>query len=207
MNIFVLNTGRCGSTTFIAACRHITNYSSAHESRCDVVGAAHFAYPENHIEADNRLSWFLGRLDKHYGDDAFYVHLTRNAEEAAASFTKRYDRGIIRAYKQDVLKGFSNGASPLDVSRDYCETVTANIELFLKDKTRKMDFRLENAKEDFRAFWERIGAEGDLEAALAEFDTRHNATKVKKPRANVASRLTGKARRLIAKFPAFVRTA
>ena len=33
MNVFILNTGRCGSRTFARACAHITNYTSAHESR------------------------------------------------------------------------------------------------------------------------------------------------------------------------------
>lgn len=56
MNVFVLNSGRCGSTTFIAACRHITNYSSGHESRATLIGEERLAYPTQHIEADNRLS-------------------------------------------------------------------------------------------------------------------------------------------------------
>ena len=49
MNVFVLNTGRCGSMTFVEACRPITNFSSAHESRCAKLGAERFAYPDNHI--------------------------------------------------------------------------------------------------------------------------------------------------------------
>ena len=32
-NIFVLCTGRCGSVTFSKACKHITNYTSGHETR------------------------------------------------------------------------------------------------------------------------------------------------------------------------------
>ena len=42
-----------------------------------------------------------------------------------------------------------------------------------------MDFALENAEEHFREFWKRIGAEGDLDAALAEWKTPHNATVIK----------------------------
>ena len=64
MNVFVLNTGRCGSVTFIEACRHIHHYSAAHESRATYIGEQRLAYAANHIEADNRLCWFLGRLDK-----------------------------------------------------------------------------------------------------------------------------------------------
>ena len=64
MNIFVLNTGRCGSTTFIKACQHIRNYTALHESRANRIAEQRLAYPRDHIEADNRLSWFLGRLDR-----------------------------------------------------------------------------------------------------------------------------------------------
>jgi hypothetical protein len=32
MHIFILNTGRCGSTTCARACQHMTNYTAAHES-------------------------------------------------------------------------------------------------------------------------------------------------------------------------------
>ena len=56
MNVFVLCTGRCGSTTFACACRHIENYTAAHESRSHLAGPERFAYPEDHIEVDNRLS-------------------------------------------------------------------------------------------------------------------------------------------------------
>ena len=176
MNVFVLNTGRCGSTTFIQACKHITNYTAAHESRSGFVGEAHFTYPENHIEADNRLSWFLGRLNKAYGDCAMYVHLRRNDDETARSFVKRYNRGIISAYRKTLLLGYRGDSDPMAVSLDYCDTVNNNIELFLKDKTNWMSFSLENAKEDFRKFWNIIGAEGDLESALSEFDIAYNAS-------------------------------
>ncbi len=66
--------------TFIQACKHISNFSSSHESRCGLLAEARLDYPENHIEADDRLSWFLGRLDKQYGNSAFYVHLKRNVQ-------------------------------------------------------------------------------------------------------------------------------
>ena len=99
MNVFVLNTGRCGSTTFTKACKHITNYTSEHESRAGMLGKKHFNYPGNHIETDNRLCWFLGRLDEAYGNDAYYVHLKRNTKDVASSFAKRYSGGIMRAYR------------------------------------------------------------------------------------------------------------
>ena len=181
LNIFVLSTGRCGSTTFAKACAHIVNYSSAHESLARRLGADRLAYPDNHIESDNRLSWLLGRLDRAYGDAAFYVHLKRDDEQTVESFVKRYSEGIVAAYRSAILMGPEFDDDPRKVSLDYVRTVNANIEFFLKDKTNKMNFRLENAETDFADFWKRIGAAGDYESALAEFRTSHNATKIQKP--------------------------
>ncbi len=175
MNVFVLNAGRCGSTTFIEACKHITNYSASHESRSRYCGARRLAYPANHIEADNRLSWMLGRLDRRFGDQAFYVHLRRDRDATVQSFVRRADFGIMRAYRGGILLGGS-GQSAEDIARDYLDTVESNIALFLRGKSGKMDFFLEQAPRDFPLFWERIHAEGNLDLALAEWSIRHNAS-------------------------------
>ena len=191
MNVFVLCTGRCGSQTFIKACSHLSNYSSAHESRMSLLGAERLRYPLNHIEADNRLSWLLGRLDKVYGDEAFYVHLTRDVEAVAASCARRYDTGIMQAYRDPgILMGLSKYTDPTAVAADYCTTVNSNIELFLKDKSRQMAFRLECAQQDFPAFCDRIGAAGDLAGALSEFRIRHDDT-VPRNRFSLWKRLAG----------------
>jgi len=173
MNIFILNTGRCGSTTFIKACQHITNYTSTHESLSTCTGKLRLSYPINHIEADNRLSWFLGRLDeKHPG--AFYVHLTRNPRDTIKSFSKRENFGIIKAYKEGILLGGEDNQSSHDIAADYIHTVESNINYFLKDKTDKMYFKLETAVDDFKVFWKTISAEGNLNAALAEWSINYN---------------------------------
>ncbi len=176
MNVFILNSGRCGSTTFIKACQHITNYTAAHESLLSNTGPQRFDYPGNHIEADNRLSWLLGRLDNKYANNAFYVHLTRNNNDVATSFSKRINFGILKAYEQGILMHERHLLPAEDIAKDYIETVESNIKLFLKDKSNKMDISIETVKTDFTQFWGNIGAEGDLEKALKEWDIKHNAT-------------------------------
>lgn len=180
MNVFVLCTGRCGSVTFTKAVKHITNFTAAHESRASMVGEERLAYPPRHIEVDNRLSWLLGRMDQTYGDSARYVHLTRDPEATAASFTKRERFGIFKAYRTGIIKkkGWrKKPATTLDVSRDLVDTVTQNIEIFLRDKPHVMRFRLEDAASDFPKFWDWIGATGDLAAAQTEFLRNYNASK------------------------------
>lgn len=176
MNIFVLNTGRCGSTSFIKACQHITNYTALHESRLKLIGDQRLAYPDNHIEADNRLSWLLGRLERRYGNSAFYVHLHRDRSKTAYSYARRSDFGIMQAYREGILLGGEADQSAYEIAQDCIETIESNIELFLKNKTLTMDFKLENAKQDFTDFWQQIGAEGDLAKALLEWDVKYNAS-------------------------------
>lgn len=189
LNVFILSTGRCGSRTFSKACAHIANYTSAHESKKGEIGAERLNFPDNHIEADNRLTWFLGRLDEKYGTKAFYVHLQRNREETVKSIEKRYFNGsILKAYAHGILIYPSPKISRYEFSLDYYETVNSNIRSFLKDKPHQMTFNLENAREDFRKFWDFIGAQGSLAQALDEWNQRYNITKKK----NLFQRLFGR---------------
>lgn len=191
MNIFVLCTGRCGSQSFVKACSHITNFSAGHETRARLVGAAKFAYPADHIEADNRLSWHLGRLEEAYGDDAFYVHLHRDRAQVVASYAQRWAPvgGIMPAYRNGVLRAGQH--SRIATAEDYVATVEANISRFLRDKTMTMSVALEEARDWFPAFWQRIGAAGDLDRALGEWSRRHNSRRERTGMRKLKQKLKG----------------
>jgi hypothetical protein len=179
MNVFVLCTGRCGSTTFTRACSHITNFTSGHETRASLIGKERFDYPDRHIEADNRLSWMLGRLDREFGDSAYYVHLFRNPEAVAVSTSRRrHGQSLTLAYRHGILKGARN-ADFVEVCRDQVDTILCNISSFLKDKSHWMSVSLDNAPADFARFWSWIGASGDLGAATREWSVRYNASRRK----------------------------
>ena len=180
MNVFVLCAGRCGSVTFTRACEHATNFTAGHESRVKLLGEERLNFPANHIEADNRLAWLLGRLDARFGRDACYVHLRRDREQCARSHNRRWERGgMMHAYARALLRRRERRERHLDVCHDYLLTVEQNIELFLKDKPHRMEVQLEDLPETFPTFWRWIGAEGDLDAALRELETLHNAAKPK----------------------------
>src|SRR6478752_1534731 len=93
MNVFILSTGRCGSTTLSRAFAHATNFTSGHETLSHVP-RARLDYPANHIESDNRLAFFLGALHEKYGDDAHWVHLTRDPDRVAGSYANRWQAQI-----------------------------------------------------------------------------------------------------------------
>ena len=179
MNVFILCTGRSGSSGFIKACKHITNFSAGHETLADKLGSDRFKFPNQHIEADNRLSWQLGLLDENYGQDAFYVYLKRDKNATAKSFMNRFllPKSMIYAYANGIKKSppeILKNEERLKVCLDYIDTVNANIENFLKDKPNKMTVELERIQTDFKVFWKAIKAEGDLQKALSEFNIKHN---------------------------------
>jgi hypothetical protein len=146
-----------------------------------MVGSDRFDYPENHIEADNRLSWVLGELDKRFGDRAFYVHLKRDSFTTAKSFLSRYfqRQSIMEAYAEGVKMTPPeklNKQERLKLSQEMVDVVNSNIEHFLKDKTNKMTIELENVKVGFSEFWDKLEATGNKKEALAQFDIRSNSS-------------------------------
>lgn len=177
--IFVLCTGRCGSLTFSRACEQFTNYSSGHETLSREFGYKRLDYPPNHIEVDNRLAWFLGRLNKRFGKDAFYVHLYRDADKVAKSYDKRWSSlvSLVSAFNHGLMmqKAPSAHAAP-----DLIETVTENILYFLSDKPHQIAINIDDPEPGFREFAERIGATGDIDAAIRVFAEIHNPSDGKK---------------------------
>lgn len=176
----MLNIGRSGSLGFIKACQHITNYSSGHETRSWQIGSARLDYPENHIEADNNLSWMLGSLDNRFGDDAIYVHLIRDRADVVASWNRLWNHSFsnLRCYTEGMLGRIPDlltDDEKLIVVQQFCESQTQEIELFLRDKTDVTRISLDQVELGFAQFWNRIGAEGELENALQEFNINHHA--------------------------------
>lgn len=182
-NVFVLGTGRCGTVTFSRACsRHLTNWSAGHETRAKRLGDDRFRYPKRHIEVDPRLPWFLGELGDRF-PDALFVHLHRNVEATARSIARRWNGsriGFARVFGESMLMQ-GEVADPerrLEIARFQVRTMRANIEAALAARPAELRFEiaLEEAERVFPAFLERIGAEGNLEAAVGEWAVRHNAS-------------------------------
>ncbi|MEO0423163.1 MAG: hypothetical protein AAF184_12550 [Pseudomonadota bacterium] len=167
-HVFVLCTGRCGSLTFAHACEvSIDNYTSGHETRLAEAGAERLAFPAGHIEIDNRLSFFLGRLHERFGEAACYVHLQRDPAATARSYARRRALGfLLHAWTRGVYVGLEDAPDFEAMALDLVTTVNANIRLFLQGKPHQLAVHLENAAEDFGRFRERIGAAGS--SALAD---------------------------------------
>lgn len=179
MRVFVLGTGKCGTTTWAKACGAITNYTSSHESRCHLIEKRTW-YPDQHIECANRLAWFLGTLDRRYGDDPLYVHLTRNRGDVVHSMSVHWrDEGnLLRAVGRGLLQ---RGTEPIAGEEwpklaELCvATIEDNIALFLRGKPNVVRASLPDLRPGFDEMWRRIGAEGDIELAHERLRVRYNA--------------------------------
>lgn len=181
-NVFVLATGRSGTMTFARACGHIAGFSAGHETRSQLIGGDRFDYPPDHIEVDNRLSWFLGELAHRWTSPAtLFVHLRRNRNEVVRSFERRWDStfpaSIIRAFGHGIVARANNWSN--DERREVCEfyvdTVNRNIAEFVRGRN-SMTIELEHLHDQFGMFVDRLDTTADMEGARREIATAHNAS-------------------------------
>lgn len=156
----------------------MTNYTAGHELNSGRTGDNRFQYADQHIEVDNRLSWFLGNLERRFGDSAYYVHLHRNPEATAQSFNNRWGLrdSIVDAFAYGICQ--RNTRIQKNERLDYCrflvDCVNQNIKSFLENKSKVLDIPLSEAAAKFEVFWKEIGAEGDMNAGIGEWSVKHN---------------------------------
>lgn len=174
MRAFVLCTGRCGSHTVAAACRHLPGYSVGHESRAGTF-VGRLSYPDRHVEVDNRLAWFLGDLDQRYGDAPVYVHLTRDRDAVAQSYAARWHvrDGLMPAFARGIVRP-GQQPDPMQSALTLVDTVTANIDAFLDYKTRVVDMPIEAPHEPFDELCRLLDVDPPA-AGHAALDEVHNA--------------------------------
>lgn len=173
--VFVLCSGRCGSVTLAKALGQASNFTVGHETHMATAGPARLAYPAQHIEIDNRLAFMLGRLHATYGDAPLYVHLTRDPAACAESYAKRFFPGLLLfAWARGIHVGMPDTLDLPMLARDLVDNMNANIRDFITHRPHVAHIRVEHFAEDVSALWNRIGAEGDLAAALQCLASRHN---------------------------------
>ncbi|QBI53409.1 hypothetical protein EKD16_08075 [Streptomonospora litoralis] len=178
----VLCTGRCGSLTLARAlAAHLTSHTTGHESRAHLIGPDRLAYPDHHVEVDNRLAWHLGELDQRYGDAPVYVHLTRDPEQVARSYAARYTvrAGIAPAYASGIIRRRPprTTGEQLAAARALVATVTTNIEAFLADKSRVVWMDIADPHASLDRLWDLLDGRGDRAGAHAALAQIHNPSR------------------------------
>lgn len=169
MRVFVTGTGRCGSVCFKSACLHMDNYTVGHETWCGLM-----EYPDNHIEINPQFRHALYHLIRKY-PDAYYVHLIRNKEDCVKSLVKLNNGSVVEAYRLLYPTIIENDSLEAAAER-FWEAENEIIRLQLQLADNRTTLHLETIKDDWRAFWQWIGAEGNYPASLAEWDTPKNTS-------------------------------
>lgn len=166
MRVFVTGTGRCGTTTFYQACRHITNYTSAHETEAGRIPS--YDYPDRHIEVSHLLVVGIPYIREHF-PDSVWVHLTRDRHACIQSIRGQLWGEIVAWSREWYLT--DHPALVYEAAQAYYDRVTELCRVLLPDA---ITIPIEQAREWFPYFWHKIGAEGDMDAALDEFDRAYN---------------------------------
>lgn len=192
MRVFVVGTGRCGSVTFARACEaSIENYTVGHETRARFASLGRLNYPDQHIESDHRLGFFVGSIRKRWRPSlTFFVHLRRDAEATAQSWAKRYNirGGLMPAFANGIVfRGMGtkrpprpahSSFDPVECARLYVRTMNDQIECALQGHREKIELWIDDLDESAAArFLQRIGAEGDSEEFVRRLREVHNAGK------------------------------
>jgi hypothetical protein len=157
MNVFVISPGRTATTTFSEAFASLPGYTSLHESRVTELGDRRILYPNNHIECDNRLVWFLCRLTRKYGEHSILVVLKRDKEKIALSYNNRWRKILImKAFSQGILmRGFRS--NNLDVCREYVEYCYEQIDFYSKYWNRVIYIDVDNPENGISELLETVG--------------------------------------------------
>ena len=179
MRVFVVSTGRCGSTTFSKACQFISNYTVAHQWHHGQVG--NYEYPDDHIEVDPRLSYSLPLLIEKY-PTAKYIHLQRERESCIKSLSKRKSTGFFMRFHFGAIdKNLQKGA---EVYYDITNSLINKILLGANSQTIHVWLEnlisLDYENNDWQKIWNFIKAQGNFKDSLAQWKIKYNITKTKR---------------------------
>lgn len=151
MRVFVTGTGRCGTSTFYQACRHIPGFTAGHETKMGRI--ADWDYPDDHIEVASQLSIAIPILRERY-PDAKWVHLIRDRDPCTNSLSRQTWEAMECFDKQWFVRWH-----PMDlpeVSEAFYDIINALCRATMPEHA--MTIRIETAAEQWPAFCDYIGA-------------------------------------------------
>ena len=181
MRVFVIGTGRCGTVTLSKALALQFSYSVGHESRTTLF-KDRLCYPDNHIEVDNRLSWFTGLLREIYDpQETVFVHMRRDAHAVAMSYALRYrPGGLLHAFMHGIIQTTPGNATHEDrvhTSLLMVEAIQSQCELFLQSVPMAVTIDLEQPRDGIRLLCEYVHLQKYEDTFLDAMGQVHNASR------------------------------
>ena len=168
MRVFVVGTGRCGTSTFYHACRHIHNYEAYHEPNSGQVDS--FETEDQVINVSSQFVVRIPELLKKYPESK-WIHLIRNRDQCVESLAKccpvEMD-GYVRQWCQIFQCNLTRA------SQFYYDSINSMIELMLRNQSC-LTMNLPIRRPAWMTFWSFVGAQGDFESSLREWESCYNS--------------------------------
>jgi hypothetical protein len=183
MRVFVTGTGRCGTSTFYHACKHITNYTCGHETKTGPKRICDLEYPDNHIEVSSHLALFIPLLRQRY-PDALWVHLIREKNACVKSLASQSSDNLER-WSLNWFEAAPAKSELPEVAELYYHTINSLIQASLTESRlgveappRLIPVVLKEGESSSVKFWDifwgQAGCQGDYAASLAEWNRAYN---------------------------------
>lgn len=175
--VFVISTGRTATTAFAAASSFLPGFTAKHESRVSQPFSTRLDFAPNHIEADNRLIFYLAQIEEKFGDDAYYVFLKRDPAAIVKSYARRWHLtvSIVRAWTHGIrMIPRIEEADIEDCCQDFVSYADSTLSLFLARQRHVMMFDTADAANEFIRFSKWIGVGTPPPAAIEQWNKRHN---------------------------------
>jgi hypothetical protein len=180
MRIFVVGTGRNGSSTFYHAASHATNFQVNHETWRSK-SPSNSCYVDvrdkkrDQIEISSSVPFFIVQIMRKYPESKF-IHLVRRRTKCRDSLVEHHTSRM-RAW---AWNWFSDREPKMkNVAGAYYDATAESLHSLLpRDQT--LTLPLEEAKTRWAAVWEFMDCEPGVDspefaASLAEWDRRYNA--------------------------------
>lgn len=174
MRVFVVGTGRCGTSTFYQACKHITNYTVGHETKKGPSKIGDWEFPDNHIEISSNLTIALPHLIRTY-PEAKFVRLKRNKQDCIKSLAECVPESMVMFAKQwwylyDIDLISLDYLKVASTFYDWCEEL---YQMVLP--IGSLFYDIEKMEQNFAKFCLTIEATGKLADGTSEFKKKYNS--------------------------------
>lgn len=175
MRVFVVGTGRSGTSTAYHALQHVAKHTVGHESRAGIL--LHHEYPENHIEVSSQLIPEIVQLALQY-PNAKWIWLKRGKSATVRSIATQCPDAMAAygfQWFQVVVKKEEPRRSEqlLQIAELYYDAMYSLLSSLLP--TDAYCLHIETIKDQWEACWKYHAWEGDFQASLSAWNRHYNA--------------------------------
>lgn len=168
MRVFVVGTGRCGTSTFYQAAKSIEGYTCGHESEAARIPS--WTFPDNHVEVAAQLVYAIPLVLEKYPDSK-WVHLIREREACVDSLAHQVWASMAAFAQQWFM--CDHPADVVKTAAKFYDMTNALIPALVPEK-QLMTIHLETLRRQWPDFCTWIGARYFGDVVDEVFEKRFN---------------------------------